>query len=121
MEADELGEAEVEQLREALRALEAALRGQLASTEDGARPVDLDQPIGRVSRVDALQQQSMTRANRDAVRARLQRVEAALRRVDGGDYGACLACEEPIGFARLEAQPETPLCIHCQSRRESER
>lgn len=121
MEADDLGPEQRRLLVEQLRALRSALARQLDSTADGAKPVDLEQPIGRVSRVDAMQQQSMTRANREAVRLRLQRVDAALRRVEAGEYGECLACEEPIGFARLEVQPETPLCIGCQTRREGAR
>lgn len=37
----------------------------------------------------------------------------ALRRLDAGTYGRCVECEQPIGAARLEALPETPLCINC--------
>ena len=117
----DLTAAQIQELGEDLQSLRVALRDQLQTTADGAKPVDLDEPIGRLSRVDAMQQQSMTRANREAARARVQRVEAALRRVDTGEYGECLACEEPIGFGRLKAQPETPLCIGCQSRREAPR
>jgi DnaK suppressor protein len=68
--------------------------------------------------MDAMQQQSMTAANRLAAEQRLQRVEAALTRVAGGTYGECLRCEEPVGFERLAVQPEAALCIACQSARE---
>ena len=42
----------------------------------------------------------------------------ALARIADGEYGACLSCEEPVGYARLKARPETPFCIACQARRE---
>lgn len=89
------------------------------SAAEGAAPVDLDQPIGRVSRIDAIQQQRMVEANRAAMQRRLAQVRGALERIEAGDYGDCAACEEPIGFPRLVARPETPLCITCQSKREA--
>ena len=114
----ELTDDQIEALAERLRALQGELRGGLRSLQDGARTVDLDQPIGRLTRIDALQQQSMAKANRDAGRVRLQQVEAALRRVADGSYGYCLDCDEPIGDARLRVRPEAFLCIACQERRE---
>ena len=108
---DELHRALLEQRNELLK--------QLEDSSDGAKPVTLDQPIGRLSRMDAMQQQSMVQANRRTARTRLTRIEAALRRYDGDAYGLCMACEEEIGYARLKAQPEAPFCITCQNNRES--
>ena len=80
--------------------------------------MDLDEPIGRLSRMDAIQQQRMVEANRAGMQRRLAQVRGALERIEAGEYGECAACEEPIGYARLEARPETPLCIACQTKRE---
>ena len=104
--------------RERLETLRDDLDALLNGTAEAARPVDLDQPIGRISRVDAMQQQSMLAANRAAAARRRQQVEAALRRIDDGDYGDCSGCGEPIDPRRLEARPEAPLCVGCQSLRE---
>ncbi len=116
---DELTQDEAEALHRNLRTLTDELRSQLASSEEGARPVDLDVPIGRLSRMDALQQQSMVRANRASAQLRLQQAEAALRRIEQEDYGGCVECGEEVGFARLEVRPETAFCVRCQSLRES--
>ena len=115
----ELEPEEEERLRRDLLDLQEELARQLASSDAAARPVDLDQPIGRVSRIDAIQQQSMAQANRRAAQIRLQQVRAALARLEDGEYGACAQCGEPIGFARLAVRPETPFCVSCQSGRES--
>ncbi|PLY02951.1 MAG: hypothetical protein C0624_07425 [Desulfuromonas sp.] len=69
--------------------------------------------------MDALQQQHMVQAGRQNARQRLQRVQAALALFVRDEYGYCRLCEEPIGAARLFAQPEAPLCLECQG--ESER
>ena len=115
---DELTPAELATLRTALDTLAADLRVQLASSEEGARPVDLDEPIGRLSRMEAMQQQSMTQANRRAAQLRLQQVEAAKTRIDRDEYGECAECGEAVGFKRLVVRPEAPLCIGCQGLRE---
>src|SRR5258708_15082350 len=44
----------------------------------------------------------------------LRNVRAALRRIDEGNFGVCLHCEEDISPKRLAAVPWTPFCIQCQ-------
>jgi DnaK suppressor protein len=114
----ELSESDITSLCERLEALRDELDALLASTAVAAQPVDLDQPIGRLSRVDAMQQQSMLAANRSAARLRRDQVEAALRRLADDEYGNCVRCEEPIDPRRLDAKPEAPLCIGCQGLQE---
>ena len=113
-----LSEAEATLVRERLGSLRDELDALLAGTAEGARPVDLDEPIGRLSRVDAMQQQSMLAANRAAAQRRLQQVDAALRRIADDDYGDCSSCGEEIDPRRLEAHPEAPMCVACQGLRE---
>jgi DnaK suppressor protein len=52
--------------------------------------------------------------NRGAIAYR--QVERALRRIEEGTFGVCLACDEPISAKRLQAVPWAELCLHCQSR-----
>jgi DnaK suppressor protein len=115
---NELSDSEVAALRDRLQTLRGEIDVLLSSSAEGARPVDLDQPIGRLSRVDALQQQSMLAANRATAMRRRHQIDAALRRIDEDEYGDCASCGEPIDPRRLEAQPEAPLCMPCQSQRE---
>ena len=115
----ELRSHEREELYHLLTALREELQQLLENSSNGAQPVSLDEPIGRLSRMDAMQQQSMVQANRRTARTRLTRIEAALRRHVNGEYGLCVECEEEIGFARLKAQPESPFCIDCQGNREA--
>ena len=43
----------------------------------------------------------------------LRQIAAALQRVEAGEYGYCLDCDEPIAEARLEVDPSTPRCVVC--------
>ncbi|NOY90219.1 MAG: hypothetical protein GXP55_03340 [Deltaproteobacteria bacterium] len=114
----ELTKTQRGELVESLRALVVQLAELLESTREDSKPVDLDQPIGRLSRMDAMQQQSMAQAARRGHELRLKQVRAALAAVEAGEYGDCRSCEEPIGYGRLKARPETPFCVACQSSRE---
>ncbi len=111
----ELEDEEAQELGANLDALREELRSFIDASAEGSRPIALDEPIGRLSRMDAMQQQGMAKAHRRAAEQRLQRVEAALRRIEAGEYGSCLRCEEPVGIKRLKVQPEAVLCIACQS------
>lgn len=51
-------------------------------------------------------------------RQELEAIEAALQRLENGNYGQCENCGLPIEPRRLEIMPETPLCRNCQSQRE---
>lgn len=118
MSAPVLTAIQIEELERDLRALRRELVDMVDMSDEGARPVDLDQPIGRLSRMDAIQQQKMAESTRGAARRRLQKVGAALVAIDEGTYGDCHECEEPIGFRRLKAKPESRFCVACQSARE---
>ena len=52
--------------------------------------------------------------NRDSQMSRL--VKGALRRMEDGTYGTCLACEDPVSVKRLQAVPWAELCLRCQER-----
>lgn len=50
----------------------------------------------------------------------LSKLDLALKKIDEGSFGVCEVCEEPIGKKRLEARPETSLCIKCKEDQERE-
>ena len=50
----------------------------------------------------------------------LSKLDLALKKIDDGTFGVCEICEEPIGKKRLEARPETTLCIKCKEDQERE-
>ena len=114
-----LTEEQQRELQQDLVSSVAEIEQSLAATADAARPVELDQAaVGRVSRIDAIQQQKMVEASRRALAARRQQIQAALLRHEQDEYGDCLDCGEGIPFARLKARPESLFCIRCQEARE---
>jgi DnaK suppressor protein len=55
---------------------------------------------------------------RDRERKLLKKVQSALQRIDGGDYGYCEETGDPIGIPRLLARPTATLSLEAQQRRE---
>lgn len=119
---DDLTEAQRDELAAALRELAAELPRALDLAAEGTATVELDpQSVGRLSRMDEMQRQAMAKSGRRSLELRLQHVRAALDALEDGTYGACRACEEPIGYARLRARPESGFCVACQGARERTR
>ncbi len=120
MPIEELRSTELEQLINLLNAQRLQLIQQLENSESSTQPVTLDQQsVGRVSRIDAIQQQQMAKANRHQDMLVLKAINDCLARVEKDQYGFCLECGEPIGFERLQVQPHASLCLTCQSAREN--
>jgi DnaK suppressor protein len=100
-----------------LEELKTKLREQLAQNKSSAEIVNLDQTlVGRLSRVDAIQQQGVAIRARQNTTFRLRKIQTALRAIESEYYGYCGKCDQPIEYARLEAQPEANLCISCQDK-----
>jgi DnaK suppressor protein len=92
----------------------------LGHQEQGASDtVELDQSRqGRLSRMDALQGQAMSKELDRRRELELRAIRSALRRIDQGDYGYCIDCGEPISEKRLDYDPAAARCIACAERAE---
>jgi DnaK suppressor protein len=111
---DELTEGQYKELAATLLERRDELKVVLNNTAE-RETVDLDQPIGRISRVDALQQQQMAAARHRRHALQLKQVEVALVAVEEDEFGYCKRCGEPVGYPRLKARPESPCCVQCMT------
>jgi DnaK suppressor protein len=101
--------------------LEAALTGLLAeqaATAEDRAPVALDQQsVGRLTRMDAMQQQQMALAAGRQREAQIARIRNALARMDDGEFGVCMECGDDISEKRLDADPSVALCVQCAGKK----
>lgn len=92
----------------------ADLRAASATGAEARRVVELDQQsVGRLSRMDALQNQAMAAGTEARRHARIRGLEAALSRMDEGEFGYCQDCGDFIGLPRLDLDPAAPRCMSC--------
>ena len=100
--------------RQRLNARKTELEELSAISADDRAAVALDQQsVGRLSRMDAMQQQAMAQAQERARAAELQRIDQAFRRLADGEYGYCQDCGEKIPDKRLEIDPSAASCVKC--------
>ena len=105
---------ETDTIRRQLEARRAELAALMAGSADQRAPVELDQQsVGRLSRMDAMQQQAMAEATQRHREVEIRRIDAALVRLDAGEYGACVRCGEDIAPDRLALDPAVALCVAC--------
>ena len=109
-----LSPAQTGAYRQQLQALLDGLVEQAEMAGDSADVVELDQSrVGRLSRMDALQAQAMSRETRRRRSEHLGAVRSALARIDSGEYGDCVECGAPIPTGRLDIDPAAALCLAC--------
>ncbi|WP_339691238.1 TraR/DksA C4-type zinc finger protein [uncultured Parasphingorhabdus sp.] len=112
--ADELSPAQIEALQASLVEKQAELKALDLEAASWRNTVELDQQsVGRLSRMDAMQQQEMAQAEARRRTSDIARIEMALKRIEQGEFGWCAECGEPIAFRRLEIDPAAALCIDC--------
>ena len=107
-------DAELEQFKATLLRLRAELQDMEETSKEAGKPVELDQAsVGRLSRMDAMQAQQMAQASERRRQQQLLKIEAALRRIETGEYGYCFVCGEEIDVRRLYVDPGITRCIRC--------
>lgn len=92
----------------------STLKKEIENAQSGAAIVTLDQTTqGRLSRVDAMQQQVMALSNIERKKILIRKTEAAIDRCRLGTYGICCRCGKHISADRLQYDLATPFCKEC--------
>lgn len=109
------------EMRDKLLAMRDELQSVAETTAESSKIVELDQTkVGRLSRMDAIQAQAMSQASVRRREIMLQKISAALNRIENDDFGICQSCEEDVNRKRLEFDPTADLCIDCATRAEQQ-
>lgn len=119
MTNDALTAEQIKELKKLLTLQTNTIESKTEDLKQAAEPVKLDQSsVGRVSRIDAIQQQQMAQQSLRQQTNHLKQLKYAYKKILSNEYGYCEDCENPIAFQRLSIQPTAQLCIQCQTKRE---
>lgn len=77
------------------------------------KPIPLDAAIGRVSRMDAINNKAINESSLREKKKTLTQLERILENSDSKDFGFCQKCGNDIPFGRLEYMPQTTRCVNC--------
>ncbi|MEQ8523881.1 TraR/DksA C4-type zinc finger protein [Gracilimonas sp.] len=88
-------------------------KNDIAELQELVKPIPLDASIGRVSRMDAINNKTINESSLREKLQQLKKLERAEENSDSGKFGICTRCGEEIPFGRLEYIPHTTRCVKC--------
>ena len=109
---------QLKKFRDMLEAKREEIIKRAQQTLDQDMALDTDDLPDEMDLASSEYLQSFTFRLRGRERFFLDKIDQALRRIEDGSFGVCESCEEPISIKRLEARPETTLCIRCKEDQE---
>lgn len=105
------------QIRKQLLTRQAELLKDDEARREANETVELDQiSIGHLSTQGDVQELSLSKEVERRRQVKLRKISAALARIETGDYGYCLSCDELISEGRLAFDPAATLCIDCANK-----
>ncbi len=97
---------------EYLKKEELKLTKRVDELRELTQPIEPDDAIGRVSRMDAIVNKSINQEALKKANDKLIKIKISLERIDDENFGNCIQCNQPIPIQRLLLMPGS-LCIKC--------
>jgi DnaK suppressor protein len=85
----------------------------VAEYKEMTKPVAPDVAIGRISRMDAINNKSITESALRQAEDKLNKLNYVLTKVGSDDFGLCVKCRKPIPLGRILIKPESLHCVNC--------
>ncbi|MGB0347700.1 MAG: TraR/DksA family transcriptional regulator [Balneolaceae bacterium] len=104
---------QIESIRQIVEQNLEYLHTEIRELEVLTEPIPLDASIGRISRMDAINNKSINEASLRDKRKLVKRLEITIDRINDKDFGVCQKCGIEIPFGRLEFMPHTTRCVTC--------
>ena len=105
---------------EELRNIESLIKEEIASTMNSVdhykeltKPIAPENAIGRVSRMDAINNKSVNEAALKQAEQKLKHLQIALGNINEPDFGICIRCNNPIPIGRIMLMPHSRFCVKC--------
>ncbi len=104
---------EKEKLRKKILERIAQAEKEIAHLEENTKPIAPENSIGRISRMDAINNKSVAEATLRSARRKISKLRIAITNIDKEGFGSCENCKRPIQVARLMFMPESTKCMRC--------
>lgn len=89
---------------------------QIADYKDMAQPISPDDSLGRITRMDAINNKSVVDAAIRQAEDKLSKLKHVLNKLGTDDFGKCSRCGGSIPIQRILIMPESAYCVKCASR-----
>ena len=102
-----------EELKEKILSEIASTKHQILKYKEMIQPVAPDVAIGRISRMDAINNKSITEASLQQAEHKLKSLQQVLSKLGSKDFGICIKCKQPIPLGRILIRPQSLHCVNC--------
>jgi len=109
----QMTEDERKVLKGKMEELIPALAKEIEDLKELTQPIAPENAIGRISRMDAINNRSVKLAALQKAEIRLHALKDALSNVDKPDFGICIRCNSSIPIGRLLLRPQSKSCVNC--------
>ena len=106
--------------KEAKQEIKKRIQEELKKTQlsiddykESTKPISPENAIGRVSRMDAINNKSVVEAALRKAKEKYSKLKLVLDKVDDSDFGLCIRCGNPIPIGRILLMPQSRLCVSC--------
>ncbi|NNE35407.1 MAG: TraR/DksA family transcriptional regulator [Rhodothermales bacterium] len=93
--------------------MQEALAVEIKELEEVTKPIPLDSAIGRISRMDAINNRTINDAALRAARDKQKQLAATLTNLSRDDFGICIKCGQAIPVGRMRLKPHAKRCVQC--------
>ena len=100
-------------LKEKIIATIAEMEEKIAKRTATIKPISPENAIGRISRMDAINNKGVADAAMRQAERKLVSLRVALTKIDSPNFGNCIRCKQQIQPARLMYMPESSECVRC--------
>ncbi len=105
-----------ERIRSSITKKISELEEGIKEIENDSQPISPDSSIGRISRVDAIQNQQIREQMLEESQQKLVKLKNSLLKVDDENFGKCDICGNSIDEKRLQFMPESTICMSCANK-----
>ena len=86
---------------------------EIEDLKEQVKPIAPENAIGRISRMDAINNKAVSEAALRKSQEKLMQLEKAIQKVDNSDFGICVKCKNPIPLGRIMLMPHSNRCVNC--------
>lgn len=102
-----------EEFREKVNAEIEKTKALIIDYKELTKPIAPDDAIGRVSRMDAINNKTINESALRQAEERLKKLEKVLGKVGKPEFGLCAGCGKTIPIQRILIRPESSRCVNC--------
>ncbi len=108
-------QSDIEEIRKLVESEIQKTTDSVAEYRELTKPIGPENAIGRVSRMDAINNRSVTEAALRTAERKLKALHVILPKIGEKDFGLCARCRNPIPLQRILLVPQSQFCVHCAS------